>query len=252
MKLQLIVRKAPVTSAAEWLKQAWLLFKTNPAFFVGVNAFILLAMILISVLPIVGLAVVFVLPFLQSGFYSIIVSAQQQKPVQFDMLFKPFQIVELRAPMIQMAAAQLLFNLPTMYLLSDMTESLKTGQLDLANVLLVVMTQMLSAMLFAYAVPIIYFLRENRLFPVIQASVNACWRNVLPLTVFGVLTVSIVFGLVIVASLFGAIVPALTPVILLLVLLVTMPVFSIAFFLSFSEFFALVISKEPPTEVFEV
>ena len=102
-----------------------------------------------------------------------------------------------------------------MYLLSDMTESLKTGQLDLANVLLVVMTQMLSAMLFAYAVPIIYFLRENRLFPVIQASVNACWRNVLPLTVFGVLTVSIVFGLVIVASLFGAIVPALTPVILL-------------------------------------
>ncbi len=251
MKLQLIVKKAPVTSAAEWLKQAWLLFKTNPALFISIYAFIAFVSMLVLI-PFVGIVVFFIVPFLQAGFYSIIVSAQQQKPVQFDMLFKPFQIFELRTPMIRMAAAQLVCALPLMYFSNDMSESLKTGQLDLGSVLLVVMIQMLSAMLFAYAVPIIYFLRENRLFPVIQASVNACWRNVLPLTVFGVLTVSIVFGLVMVASLFGAIVPALTPVILLGILLVTMPVFSIAFFFSFSEFFALVISKETPTEMFEV
>lgn len=251
MKLQLIVKKAPVTSAAEWLKQAWLLFKTNPALFISIYAFIAFVSMLVLI-PFVGIVVFFIVPFLQAGFYSIIVSAQQQKPVQFDMLFKPFQIFELRTPMIRMAAAQLVCALPLMYFSNDMSESLKTGQLDLGSVLLVVMIQMLSAMLFAYAVPIIYFLRENRLFPVIQASVNACWRNVLPLTVFGVLTVSIVFGLVMVASLFGAMVPALTPVILLGILLVTMPVFSIAFFFSFSEFFALVISKETPTEMFEV
>ena len=251
MKLQLIVRKAPVTSAAEWLKQAWLLFKTNPALFIGINAFIAFVSLL-GLIPFVGIVVLFIVPFLQAGFYSVIVSAQQQKPLQFDMLFKPFQIIELRAPFIQMAAAQLLCTLPSIYLAESLTTSLQAGQVDLASVLIVVMLYMVSAMLFAYAVPIIYFLRENRLLPVVQASVTACWRNVLPLTVFAMLTISVVFGVVITAALFGAILPALTPVILLVVLLVTMPVFSIAFFLSFSEFFALVISKEPPTEVFEV
>lgn len=251
MKLQLIVRKAPVTSAAEWLKQAWLLFKTNPSLFIGINAFIAVVGLL-SFIPFVGIAVLFIMPFLQAGFYSIIVSAQQQKPLQFEMLFKPFQITELRSPFIQMAAAQLICTLPSIFLAESLSTSLEAGQVELVSMLTVVMLYMISAMLFAYAVPIIYFLRENRLFPVVQASVTACWRNVLPLTVFAVLTMAVIIGGMMIAALIGVLAKALVPILLLVFLLVTMPVFSIAFFLSFSEFFALVVSNDQPTETFEV
>lgn len=251
MKLQLIVKKAPVTSAAEWLKHAWLLYKLHPGLFAGVCAFIAVVSLAV-VIPVIGAVVFFILPFLQAGFFSMIVSAQQKKPLQFDMLFKPFQIPELRAPMLQMAAAQLVCSLPSMYLVEKLKVDLQTSQVDLASMLVVVMLYMITAMLFTYAVPIIYFLREKRLLPVVQASVNACWRNVLPLTVFAIFAFTIVFSAVIVASLLGAFMPPLAPAILLVVLFATMPIFSIAFFLSFSEFFALVISKEPPIETFEV
>jgi len=251
LKLQLVVKRAPVTSANDWLKQAWQIFRVNPGLFIGINTFITVIGF-VSMVPIVGILVLFVMPFLQAGFYSVIVAAQQQKPLQFDMLFKPFQIVELRAPMIKMAAAQLLCTLPALYFLEQLGTNIKAGQIELAPLLLVVTLYMLSAMLFAYAVPIIYFLRENRLLPVIQASVTACWRNVLPLTLFAFLIVSLVFAGLIILLLVGALSQQLGQILIVPMLLILMPIITIAVFLSFSEFFALVISKEPPTEVFEV
>ncbi len=251
MRLQLIVKRAPVTSASAWMKQAWQIFRTNPGLFIGINVFLAIVGV-VAIVPVVGILILFVLPFLQAGFYSVIVAAQQNKPVEFAMIFKPFQILELRAPMLKMAAAQLLCSLPALYCVEQLMPALQQGQVDLPQLLLAVVLYMINLMLFAYAVPIIYFLRENRLYPVIQASVTACWRNVLPLTLYSVMAMGIVLTGVAVLLVLTSIIPVIGQLLILPMILVMMPIFSIAFFLSFSEFFALVISKEAPPEVFEV
>lgn len=251
MKLQLIVKRAPVASAMAWIKQAWQLFLINPGLFIAVNLVLVLIGILAAV-PVIGMVILFVLPFLQAGFYSMIVAAQQQKPLEFAMLWKPFQIAEIRAPLIRMAAAQLICSLPALYFMEQLVAQWNVGQVDLLQVLLVVVCHTINLMLFAYAVPIIYFLRENRIYPVIQASVTACWRNVLPLTLFAVLSVSIILTAIVFISLLSQLAPILGQILIVPAIVVMIPVFAIAFFLSFSEFFALIVSKDQPSEVFEV
>jgi uncharacterized membrane protein len=79
-------------------------------------------------------------------------------------------------------------------------------------------------MLFAYAVAIAYFLKEQRLVVILQASFTACWRNVAALLLFSVLS----FALVV-----------LTIPTLFIGLIVVLPLLNIAFFMSFNDVFAL-------------
>jgi len=250
LKLQLIVRRAPISSAANWLKQSWQIFQTNPGLFVGMHAVIMLLSLAVLI-PVVGMLVLFAVPFLQAGFFTAIVASQQQKPLQFEMLFKPFQIAEIRTPILMMAVAQLLCSLPHLVLVEQFTESFKAGHVEIVEVLAIVVLYSLNLMLFAYAVPIIYFLRENRLWPVLQSSLLACWRNTLPLLLFVLMIMGILVLVSVVISLLSSIVSFAT-VLFLPAMFVLMPILTIAFFLSFSEFFALVISKDEPTQVFEV
>ena len=91
-------------------------------------------------------------------------------------------------------------------------------------VLLFVMGFVLVWMIFAYAVAIAYFLKERRLLAIMQASFVACWRNIIPLMVFLLLSLVLIM---------------LTMPTYFIGLLVVVPVLNIAFFLSFNEFFAL-------------
>jgi len=150
-----------------------------------------------------------------------------------------------------MAVAQLLCSLPHLVLVEQFTESFKAGHVEIVEVLAIVVLYSLNLMLFAYAVPIIYFLRENRLWPVLQSSLLACWRNTLPLLLFVLMIMGILVLVSVVISLLSSIVSFAT-VLFLPAMFVLMPILTIAFFLSFSEFFALVISKDEPTQVFEV
>jgi uncharacterized membrane protein len=92
-------------------------------------------------------------------------------------------------------------------------------------------------MMFAYAVAIAYFLREQRLFPILQASLLACWRNVQPLSLYGLIAIGLLMTGI--------------PTLFLTWLLV-LPLLSISFFLSFREFFALTPASDNKVEYLEV
>lgn len=84
-------------------------------------------------------------------------------------------------------------------------------------------------MLFAYAVAIAYFLKEQRISLILQASFIACWRNMAALALFGLLSLGLIL---------------LTIPTMLLGLVVVVPVLHIAFFLSFNELFALQVNAK--------
>ena len=79
-------------------------------------------------------------------------------------------------------------------------------------------------MLFAYAVAIAYFLKEQRILVVLQTSFIACWRNVAALLIFGLVSVALVL---------------LTIPTFFIGLVVVAPLLQITFFLSFNDVFAL-------------
>lgn len=251
MKLQLIVRRAPFVSGNHWLNQAWQLFRLHPGLMIGMNAFIIFTSIAAAVIPVIGVLLFFVLPFLQSGFYAALVAAQQQKPVNFDLLFSAFKITELRAPFMTMAAAQILCSLPQMYFTNQIVTNFEAGNVAMLDVLAAVALHMINLMLFAFAVPIIYFLREKRLLPVVQSSLTACWRNVLPLSWYFLLVTTMLFGAIILISLLSSVLP-FAQILIVPVMLVVMAVNSIAMFLAFTEIFALIMTKEQPSQMFEV
>ena len=91
-------------------------------------------------------------------------------------------------------------------------------------------------MLFAYAVAIAYFLKEQRILAVVQTSFIACWRNVSALLIFGLLSMALVL---------------LTLPTFFIGLIVVLPLLNIAFFLSFNDVFALQV-KLPDDGVLEV
>ena len=198
-------------------------------------------MLVVSLLGLVHplLAVVAALlgPFLLAGFYDGIVRAQQQKPLSLDLLWQPLKESSHRAAFIRLAGLNILLSIPSQLLLAQQVQLWQTGEADLLALFALVAMASVNAMLFAYAVPVIYFLREQRLWPVLQASFMACWRNVPALTVFGIISVLL----------------ALTgPFTMLISWILILPWLAISFFLSFREFFVLTPARPDEAAVFEV
>lgn len=245
------MRRAPLVSGNNWLNQSWQLFRMHPGLLLGMNAFIVFTSIAAAIIPVIGVLLFFVLPFLQSGFYATLVAAQQQKPVNFDQLFSVFKITDLRAPFMTMAAAQILCSLPQMYFTNQIVTNFEAGTVAMVDVFAAVAFHMVNLMLFAFAVPIIYFLREKRLFPVVQSSLTACWRNILPLGWYFLLVTTLLFGAIILITLLSSLL-AFAQVLLVPLMLVVVTVNSIAMFLAFTEIFALIMTKEQPSQMFEV
>lgn len=236
MKLQLVIRRAPAKAGVEWVKQGWLLLRSQllllPMFW------LMLSVSLVALLhPLLAIVSALLGPFLLAGFYDSIIRAQQQKPLTLAILWQPLQEPAHRAAFIRLAGLNILLSIPSQLLLQQQLPLWQTGQADLVALFALVAMAAINAMLFAYAVPVIYFLREQRLWPVLQASFMACWRNVPALTVFGIL--SVLLGMT-------------GPFTMLISWILVLPWLSISFFLSFREFFVLTPARPDEAAVFEV
>ena len=126
---------------------------------------------------------------------------------------------------MRIAALNMLASIPLSSLAVMLLEQHQAEQpISAGPVLLFVAGYILAWMIFAYAVAIAYFLRERSLVAIMQASFIACWRNITPLVVFGLLSLLLIM---------------LTMPTMFIGLLLVVPLLNIAFFLSFNEFFAL-------------
>ncbi|KKO47443.1 hypothetical protein WG68_01230 [Arsukibacterium ikkense] len=231
-QLKLIIRRVSATASLQWLKAAWQLFKQTPAVFVAM--FLLTAAIglLLAQHQLSAIVGVFLSPFLTAGFYKAVVGAQQQQKIGIDWLFQPLAEPACRRVLIMIAALNYLLTTPLMSFHQHLYQTMSVAIEARAGIDAIVLLQLvlmvalfaLVFMLFAYAVAIAYFLKEQRIVLVLQASFIACWRNVGALLIFGLLSIALVL---------------LTLPTFFLGLIVVAPLLNIAFFLSFNDLFAL-------------
>lgn len=223
-RMKLIVRRAPALASLNWLKQSWGIFKQAPLTWMLMFITLGVIALLSQIHPFTAVIGIMLNPFLTAGIYSSVVRLQQKQTISYTDLFKPLQEVGCRAVFIRIAALNMLASIPLSTLAATLVGQQQQQTLNAPLVLLFVVGFLLAWMIFAYAVAIAYFLKETRLLSIMQASFIACWRNITPLVVFGLLSLILIM---------------LTMPTLFIGLLLVVPVLNIAFFLSFNEFFAL-------------
>lgn len=224
MKLQLVVRRAPAAAGLRWLQQAWALFKLQPGLWIQLVFIIHLSTLLGAVHPLLGVLVALLNPFLTAGLYRCIVAKQKGDTVTLVQFWQPLKEPGCRAVFLRLAAANMLFSIPLTLLAQELYQQVLAGSVNFLLLFIFVAGMTLVLMLFAYAIAIAYFLKESRLLPIFQASFMACWRNVQPLSLYGLLAVLLI------STGFPS---------LFITWIIVLPLLSISFFLSFTEFFAL-------------
>lgn len=237
MKLQLVVRRAQAMAGVRWLQQAWAIFKKYPGLCIQTVMLIHFTSLLGALHPLLGVIAALLNPFLTAGLYRCVVAMQQQQQVSMQDFWIPLKDSSVRAVFLRLAAANMLLSIPLTLLATQLATDIAAGVNNLGLMFVFVMLLSLVMMMFAYAVAIAYFLKEKRLFPILQASLLACWRNVQPLTIYGVLAIGLLMTGI--------------PTLFFTWLLV-LPLLSISFFLSFSEFFALTPASDNKVEYLEV
>lgn len=236
MKLQLVIRRAPAKAAMEWLKQGWMLMRSQMLLLL--MYWLMMSVTLLTLVhPLLAVIATLLTPFLNAGFYDAIVRVQQQKPLTLAMLWQPLQESSHRAAFIRLAGLNIVLSIPSQLLIQQQMPLWESGEANLLALFALVAFAAVNAMLFAYAVPVIYFLREQRLWPVMQASFMACWRNVPSLTVYGIVALLLVLT---------------GPFTMMISLIVILPWLAISFFMSFREFFVLTPARTEEAAVFEV
>lgn len=236
LQIKLIIRRVPANAAVGWLKQAWHIFKQYPLVFIQMLLLTFIFTFLAAQFPLTIFIAVLASPFLTAGLYGAIVGVQQQQPIDISWLFKPFKEVACRRILILIASLNFLITVPLAHAREHVHAAMQLAQDNmhydgalLLQVLLLVAGFIITAMLFAYAVAIAYFLQEQRLLTILQASFVACWRNIPALVMFGLISLGLVL---------------LTIPTMLLGLIVVVPLLNIAFFLSFNELFALKVNPQ--------
>lgn len=235
-QIKLIIRRVKANSAINWIKQAWEIFKQYPFVFIQMILLTLVLSFIVALNSITLMLGVLASPFLTAGFYSAVAGVQQQQKITIEWLFRPFREAACRRILLLIASLNFLISVPLVHfreqVVSAMRLAQETGIADPAvtwQLLLLVIGLLLSSMLFAYAVAIAYFLKEQRILLILQASFIACWRNIPVLALFGLLSLGLIL---------------LTIPTMLLGLIVVVPLLHIAFFLSFNELFALQVKTQ--------
>lgn len=230
MRLQLVVRRVKGSQALDWYRQGWQLMRNQPRLIALCWLMYLLSFTPALIHPALSVLVNFLSTFLLAGFYQAIVNGLSGRTVQLDDLWQAFKQPASRLVLLRLAAVSVLCALPAQLAAEPLVAAVKDGQqIELTQLMLFVALQCINAMLFAYAVPVMYFLREGRILPVLTASFMACWRNVSALTVYGLV------ALVLLAS---------GPLTFLLSYVLVLPLLSVCFFLSFRDIFALTPAPE--------
>lgn len=190
--MQLVVTKSNTLNAFSWIKQGWRLFTLQPRVFMGMSAIVLGATLLANILPILGIIVVFLSPFLAAGFYRAASKVEQGEQLAVTDIFALLSELAKYRVMIRLAAFSLLFSIPTTLLAEEIMLIMEQGvQPDFAVMLAFVVLLAVNFMAFAFAIPAAWVSPESGALHCIKQSFQACWINVIPLTVYGLVIMTL-------------------------------------------------------------
>lgn len=256
MKLQLMTRRVTNQHAGQWLRHAAELLRLNPVL-IGITCLMYLLIVLITMLPGGPLFSVLLMPIVTAGYYQCVVNALQKKVPTARTLFEVFQQPAARNALLTLGAVRVVFVIPLLLLppAVSINPELQQFNYDPMALLLVIAYFSLYTMLFAYAEAIIYFLGERNIMQALRASLDSCWKNVVPLTVYGALLFAGMLAAMLVISMISAVLMPLGMLLFLLFLVVLAPIALISFFLSFRDCFVLTPAspeQEKTQDTFEV
>jgi len=249
--------RAPFESGWEWFKQGAGLFFAQPMMLILIHVLYIIVMLFIQFIPFIGMfAAYLITPALLAGILYATHRIAQRDEIEAGFLFQVFNDKSKLHPMltlgglymvsviiIMMVVFAIMFAVagPLFFeLLMAEPEAARELFEDNIEVVFVMMGAMLVSgfimmalllMGFFYAIPLVMF-STTEPFDAIKSSIRACWRNMWPLTLFGVLHIFFVF----IGSL---------P--LLLGLFIVMPITFAAWYASFREIYPDVDEEEPST-----
>lgn len=245
MSIELRVFKAD--AGLKWFKAGWLIFKTQPLTFIFMHLFIGIIGLISLFLPLLQIVAALATPFLTAGFYQAVITKQQGGKIMLADILKPFsnkgnRVGLLRLGLYQMAAGVLMALLAN-GLFADAVAIMTQQDIDpnvaleqmlasisMANVVLFLIALSIYLTAFAYAVPLIYFNQQKRIFEVLKSSFMVFYHNIGALSVYGVIC-----AFFMVLSMFLSFLP----------LLILMPICYISFFVSYQAIFMPVVPAAP-------
>ncbi len=186
--MQLVVTKSNTLNAFSWIKQGWRLFTLQPSVFMGMSGIIIAATLLANAIPVLGIIVVLLSPFLAAGFYRAASLAEQGESLVVTDIFALLSELGKYRILIRLAAISVLLSIPTTLLAEDILVSIEQGgQPQFESLLLFVALLAFNFMAFAFAIPAAWVSPESTALQLIKQSFQACWINVVPLTVYGIM-----------------------------------------------------------------
>lgn len=195
-------KTADVSRGVAWFTGGWRIFMKNPGVWIVQGAiFIAIMFVLGRLIPVFGMvALSLLMPVLAAGLLHAAREADGGRPLEFLQVFQGFHEKDKLTPLLALggvALAGFILSIVVAMLiggtgtisamLSGNPEMMRGAAAGMAvGVLVALLVQMLAAMALTYAVPLVMFsnVPASR---ALGSSFRACLRNILPLTVFGVI-----------------------------------------------------------------
>lgn len=202
-------RSVEFSRGAEWFSEGWRIFRANPGLWiVGVITLVVVS-VLLSLVPLLGqIALDLVLPALSGGLFHVAHELAQGRKAAFEQIFIGLSDAKLRTPLLLLGAMLvgmhvLFFVLGMIFVGGSMGMAgmsqvatpemmLGMGAGMLAMMLVFALVVMLASLAFFYAIPLVMLDRAAPL-DAVKSSFSACFANVLPLLLFGIIYVVLAF-----------------------------------------------------------
>ncbi|MGH8615031.1 MAG: BPSS1780 family membrane protein [Gammaproteobacteria bacterium] len=202
-------KKIDSSKVLSWYAEGWRLFTKDPGLWVLLTFAFLAINIALTLVPLVGqVALALLTPALYGGLLHGARESFQGGKLHLNHLFSAFMDPDRRGPMLMLGVlalgAQAIMLGIAMVLGLSQFLVIAPGEVPVFNpsggamlgLLVIVTFAALMSMALLYAVPLVFFARLDPV-AAIKSSFGACWRNIGPLTVAGL----IYLGLAAVASL---------------------------------------------------
>lgn len=191
----------PASSGMDWLKDAWAIFMARPLLWVGFTIFYFLALIVLSLIPIVGLIAGFVGTFVLAGVAYVAYQIDMDEPTSFGDLFMGFrhnvlqQVLLIVVNFVALIVFAVIFTLIATMLGVGVGSVLGEGaNLVLVLIMLVGLLFYIPLVMCMYLAPILILFHDMSAVSAMSLSFKACLKNILPFLVLGILL--IIAGLV--------------------------------------------------------
>lgn len=190
--MQLAVYRVNSFRAFNWIKNGWRLFTKQPGPFMAMAGIVFAVQVLSSLVPLLSYVAVFLLPFLVIGFYQVASKVEQDEAVSATNLFQYLSRIGEYKVLFRIAIVSILLSIPASLAAGQMAENMVQGvPPTMEQMIIFVLFMGLNFMVTAFSIPAAWVSPQTPIKTLVLQSLQACWQNAVPLTVYGIVIMAI-------------------------------------------------------------